>query len=198
MPLPNAPPAQRRPRTDPSLPRHPAGDEGTHAHKLPTARAVLLRQPGDHRVIGGVDGLTEFVVGNRAAGLQGVPARAPDVSHHRSIVRVAQQPLVGHLSGGATLESDRGARPRPEKGEDLAADLHDDVVLPRLVLPGAGLGQAVGEQLLPCHADRKSTRLNSSHPSISYAVFCLKKKKTKHHTVLSSKKQIQHTTNNLE
>src|SRR5438876_8668789 len=28
--------------------------------------------------------------------------------------------------------------------------------------------------------DRKSTRLNSSHPSISYAVFCLKKKKVKH------------------
>src|SRR5690348_17681794 len=31
-----------------------------------------------------------------------------------------------------------------------------------------------------CWRDRKSTRLNSSHPSISYAVFCLKKKtKTK-------------------
>src|SRR5690348_18133892 len=29
----------------------------------------------------------------------------------------------------------------------------------------------------PPHGDRKSTRLNSSHPSISYAVFCLKKKK---------------------
>src|SRR5438067_7991887 len=28
--------------------------------------------------------------------------------------------------------------------------------------------------------DRKSTRLNSSHVSISYAVFCLKKKKTQH------------------
>src|SRR5699024_12015627 len=28
------------------------------------------------------------------------------------------------------------------------------------------------------HADRKSTRLNSSHVSISYAVFCLKKKTT--------------------
>src|SRR5690348_18507185 len=27
-------------------------------------------------------------------------------------------------------------------------------------------------------ADRKSTRMNSSHPSISYAVFCLKKKNT--------------------
>src|SRR5438477_5958023 len=31
--------------------------------------------------------------------------------------------------------------------------------------------------LEPCR-DRKSTRLNSSHMSISYAVFCLKKKKT--------------------
>src|SRR4051794_41202619 len=29
--------------------------------------------------------------------------------------------------------------------------------------------------------DRKSTRLNSSHPSISYAVFCLKKKKEKNY-----------------
>src|SRR2546422_6369696 len=29
--------------------------------------------------------------------------------------------------------------------------------------------------------DRKSTRLNSSHGYISYAVFCLKKKKTKRH-----------------
>src|SRR2546430_13304661 len=28
------------------------------------------------------------------------------------------------------------------------------------------------------HSDRKSTRLNSSHSQISYAVFCLKKKKT--------------------
>src|SRR5438309_3432730 len=34
--------------------------------------------------------------------------------------------------------------------------------------------------------DRKSTRLNSSHSSISYAVFCLKKKK--------QKKQIKHKT----
>src|SRR6266581_1039950 len=32
---------------------------------------------------------------------------------------------------------------------------------------------------MTAHSDRKSTRLNSSHPSISYAVFCLKKKKQK-------------------
>src|SRR3712207_8321293 len=30
----------------------------------------------------------------------------------------------------------------------------------------------------PRHPDRKSTRLNSSHANISYAVFCLKKKKS--------------------
>src|SRR5690348_17421329 len=43
---------------------------------------------------------------------------------------------------------------------------------------------AVARRRLPEGADapardRKSTRLNSSHPSISYAVFCLKKKKNK-------------------
>src|SRR5207245_8583653 len=36
--------------------------------------------------------------------------------------------------------------------------------------------------------DRKSTRLNSSHGSISYAVFCLKKKKNKNNKII-------HTTN---
>jgi len=35
------------------------------------------------------------------------------------------------------------------------------------------------EHLLRCRSDRKSTRLNSSHQIISYAVFCLKKKKKK-------------------
>src|SRR3712207_8384590 len=37
--------------------------------------------------------------------------------------------------------------------------------------------------------DRKSTRLNSSHANISYAVFCLKKKKTENHMILKN-----HTT----
>src|SRR3712207_7779255 len=34
--------------------------------------------------------------------------------------------------------------------------------------------------IAPILADRKSTRLNSSHANISYAVFCLKKKNKKH------------------
>src|SRR3712207_8186540 len=47
-----------------------------------------------------------------------------------------------------------------------------------LLVAGALLTAAVG--LLAIHPparDRKSTRLNSSHANISYAVFCLKKKK---------------------
>src|SRR3712207_7556991 len=36
---------------------------------------------------------------------------------------------------------------------------------------------AVFEGPAPTYGDRKSTRLNSSHANISYAVFCLKKKK---------------------
>src|SRR3712207_8950733 len=48
-------------------------------------------------------------------------------------------------------------------------------------LTGASGGRLVGTALpkdgfIP--ADRKSTRLNSSHANISYAVFCLKKKNT--------------------
>src|SRR3712207_8623442 len=38
------------------------------------------------------------------------------------------------------------------------------------------------ERLGRVAADRKSTRLNSSHANISYAVFCLKKKKRNDHT----------------
>src|SRR3712207_7652739 len=36
------------------------------------------------------------------------------------------------------------------------------------------------------YGDRKSTRLNSSHANISYAVFCLKKKNLQHHQSLLS------------
>src|SRR3712207_8952001 len=41
--------------------------------------------------------------------------------------------------------------------------------------PGAAAGLPARD---PADADRKSTRLNSSHANISYAVFCLKKKNT--------------------
>src|SRR5688572_31407521 len=56
---------------------------------------------------------------------------------------------------------------------------------PRLVGAGEeGHRRAGGrhrEQAEPQHEDRKSTRLNSSHSQISYAVFCLKKKNNHRH-----------------
>src|SRR5438105_10374727 len=59
--------------------------------------------------------------------------------------------------------------------------VHDDTLVEfdgRLVIPASGV--AIGDELvqaLRAAEDRKSTRLNSSHEWISYAVFCLKKKK---------------------
>src|SRR3712207_8085686 len=55
------------------------------------------------------------------------------------------------------------------------------VAVPIPARDGAGLGVVVLHTEAPREfgegVDRKSTRLNSSHANISYAVFCLKKKK---------------------
>src|SRR2546422_5848325 len=48
------------------------------------------------------------------------------------------------------------------------------------------------EERAAARADRKSTRLNSSHGYISYAVFCLKKKK-KTETPVSARGESRHT-----
>src|SRR3712207_7092054 len=65
-----------------------------------------------------------------------------------------------------------------------AADGETTVLLTGMVLSFFNLGAwgalyAVTPEVYPTvlRADRKSTRLNSSHANISYAVFCLKKKK---------------------
>src|SRR5574344_2881014 len=46
------------------------------------------------------------------------------------------------------------------------------------------------QQMYPAFIDRKSTRLNSSHQIISYAVFCLKKKKKSKQLKNDSQQQI--------
>src|SRR5206468_12163646 len=69
--------------------------------------------------------------------------------------------------------------------EIYTLSLHDALPIPgqlRRGRPGLGEGQCgqgrrLGDAAMP--GDRKSTRLNSSHDQISYAVFCLKKKKKK-------------------
>src|SRR5258708_17462749 len=60
-----------------------------------------------------------------------------------------------------------------------------ELVLAAVVAAAHGLGQVV---------DRKSTRLNSSHQIISYAVFCLKKKKI---TIRNHTQQITRTSQDI-
>src|SRR5690348_18114778 len=68
------------------------------------------------------------------------------------------------------------AHPRPWPLRHDACEVAHEDHAGRLRGPRILAAQGVDERR--SDPDRKSTRLNSSHPSISYAVFCLKKKKT--------------------
>src|SRR5215468_11906349 len=75
-----------------------------------------------------------------------------------------------------------GGRPR------FALDFSPEISLQQL-------GSGPSEKSRPRgHLDRKSTRLNSSHITISYAVFCLKKKKKHPLSTPAQKKQNKYTT----
>src|SRR3712207_7332733 len=70
--------------------------------------------------------------------------------------------------------------------DPIAVDLA--VILSVGAMLAASLGYALGsvyakQTFADFPPDRKSTRLNSSHANISYAVFCLKKKRTPTHTL---------------
>src|SRR5690606_41878245 len=82
--------------------------------------------------------------------------------------------LVGHH--GVEVEVDHVAA-----ANRVALDLADHGLDRRGTVDGDvdqhGLAADLVEQAADCRRDRKSTRLNSSHVKISYAVFCLKKKK---------------------
>src|SRR5690606_25841056 len=78
------------------------------------------------------------------------------------------------------------AKPRAatEAASDLPTEAEEpatEVVEPKTVIKTLGLilgyMALLGPVGFPIMTDRKSTRLNSSHVKISYAVFCLKKKK---------------------
>src|SRR5437588_3009501 len=88
----------------------------------------------------------------------------------------------------------------PATTEIYTLSLHD--ALPILDLQEVGFGSprsssrgiadGIGRAIPSAIPDRKSTRLNSSHTVISYAVFCLKKKKT-NRTKKETNRQIMNT-----
>src|SRR5439155_2100290 len=76
---------------------------------------------------------------------------------------------------------ERHMRPAIRRRDDLRPRLASTIqktqnLSKRLEPP---IHESSGRRCLPWMGDRKSTRLNSSHVAISYAVFCLKKKKNK-------------------
>src|SRR3712207_8540261 len=70
----------------------------------------------------------------------------------------------GHLAGGGPFR-----RRRRRRGQDRSQP--ECLAAPHVAIPSLKGGDPAAG------SDRKSTRLNSSHANISYAVFCLKKKK---------------------
>src|SRR5690554_214457 len=90
-------------------------------------------------------------------------------------VEGAEPPVGGGVAGGLQQVAATHAlcAPEVEKGFPLGIELMGQTVHQA----GIGAGMVVDEGGVV--ADRKSTRLNSSHVRISYAVFCLKKKKKK-------------------
>src|SRR5438445_3802019 len=78
----------------------------------------------------------------------------------------------GQASGGGRAPG-RGARASPERrSQDRRRGTGVHQLLPRRSRARRRARDGAGGR-----RDRKSTRLNSSHANISYAVFCLKKKK---------------------
>src|SRR5438105_5459180 len=66
--------------------------------------------------------------------------------------------------------------------EIYTLSLHDALPIYKAFVAGADIAEfadrtAISQREVMLERDRKSTRLNSSHEWISYAVFCLKKKK---------------------
>src|SRR5438128_6655729 len=71
----------------------------------------------------------------------------------------------------------QGALHQLVAAEEQAGDLESAIEYAHRAVSADPLREEAHYDLMRLYADRKSTRLNSSHGSISYAVFCLKKKK---------------------
>src|SRR2546427_8531892 len=92
-----------------------------------------------------------------------------------STTAVASSPVAPHF---AMLPA-----PTRVTGPDAAATLVADRIVGSVGAAGPRSSRQVvtTTRTAPRTRDRKSTRLNSSHSQISYAVFCLKKKKNTTH-----------------
>src|SRR5439155_23756741 len=84
-------------------------------------------------------------------------------------------PISRAASSASQSRSRRRARPASGR---VSCSLIERSNLPRVVFMALPLSHPLRQRRAEASRDRKSTRLNSSHVAISYAVFCLKKKTT--------------------
>src|SRR5207253_5250794 len=119
--------------------------------------------------VGGLLGVEEF--GTTTAGYEGLLVW---LSAFGPVLRVGVEGTGSYGAGLARFLLDHGVEvvevDRPNRQERFRKGKSDPVD----AIEAARAAQS-GRS-----TDRKSTRLNSSHVAISYAVFCLKKKKTRH------------------
>src|SRR2546422_5037514 len=105
-----------------------------------------------------------------------------EVGAHRFQGALGLQQRVRAAQHRDRIERRQGLLLRPGVVEQAPDDLVDAVELARQAGDHLAVGPAAAQHL----QDRKSTRLNSSHGYISYAVFCLKKKKKRKRTKTTS------------
>src|SRR3712207_2760937 len=90
--------------------------------------------------------------------------------------------LAGHDAEAVREAITRTITPLPEQlRQSLTWDQGAEMSLHARLRIDAGLQVSFCDPRSPWQRDRKSTRLNSSHANISYAVFCLKKKNDSPH-----------------
>src|SRR5439155_3434997 len=166
----------------------PAGVAVTAARKGPNGSAAATRTLlelddvsveyalGD-RVVRAVDGVSVSVAPGERLGIAGESGSGKSTLAN-AILQILKPPA--QLAGGRVLF----------EGRDLAAMKPDELRRFRwrhvslvfqsamdVLNPVMRVGDQFVDMLKAHEKDRKSTRLNSSHVAISYAVFCLKKKK---------------------
>src|SRR3712207_4377880 len=99
-----------------------------------------------------------------------------DVSKMRSDFGAVQNRLEHRLNNLATYQENLVASESRIRDVDMAAEMVSFTKMQILQQAGTSMLAQANQAPQGVLSDRKSTRLNSSHANISYAVFCLKKK----------------------
>src|SRR2546422_4576386 len=137
-------------------------------HRIPSSG------PGDRCRTGGIGGIPDSGAHRRPSPCRRVPVSAAT----GSLVPEGDAPASEVVRGHGESDPVAGEHADAE-APHLARNGGEHVVTVRQVDAKRGIGQHVLHDTVDLYRfflDRKSTRLNSSHGYISYAVFCLKKK----------------------